>query len=320
MKKIIAVLCVIVTLFTLAGCASDLRSVLDRIRPEETGTPQQQGQAGTDTPPPVTGTGAPAPEQVSEQPQAPSTILTVSDIVLSGMTSIERIDFTDEDGRKADMPADWNDWFNNATVLGAITLSGSVHMQLNGSTYAYTPSDGYALSIPFVVDGREYMIGVRIGAQFAVRKESGGYALVPEETMLLSPAPPPQAPAAGIMDAECSLRAVTPGGLALDPNDGNVGFIVNGVTQSSGTFAAATDAFFTLLLTFTLDEPVSPETRLCLTGSNGGYLERSQKLEFGSGQQKLEAVMNAGAPADNAYEVELYFDGELVFSDYIELQ
>lgn len=339
MKNVVVLLLVAVMIFTLAGCSDDLQSVLERIRDGETESPQSQApadsgsaqpaetdapqpSAGGNTPQPSTGTEAPAsaPQPVPEPVLEPSTIITIEDIILSGMNSVERIKFVDEAGAAVDMPSDWNDWFVNASVVGSIMLSGTVNMRLSGSSYVYTPSDGYVLSMPFVVGGLEYMIGVRIGAQFAVRKESGGYALVPEETMLLSPAPPPPAPAVELLNAECVLRAVTPGGMALDPIDGSIGFIVNGVTQSSGTIVAATDAHFTFSLTFTLDEPVSAMTWLCLIGSEGGYLDFSQYLSFDSGPQTLDAVINAGAPADKAYEVELYFDEDLVFSDYLELQ
>ena len=337
MKKIVVALFIVVMLFTIAGCSDDLQSVLERIRETDTEPTQQEDHAGSgsaqspgteasqpttgaDTPQPTTANDTPAPEPVSEPPQAPTMILTVDDIRLSGMTSIERIDFINEDGRAVDMSADWNDWFTNATVVGSIMLNGAVNMQLSGSTYVYTPSDGYVLSLPFVVDGEEFMIGVCIGARFVVREENGGYALVPEETILLSPAPPPPEPAVALIDAHCELWAIRSGNMAFNPLDGDVCFIVNNVTQSDAQIVTATNEHMTMSLSFELNEPVSAETRLCLYGDQGGYVEWSQKLQFGSGEQKLEAVINARAPVDSAYEVEIYFDDNLVFSDHLELQ
>ena len=112
----------------------------------------------------------------------------------------------------------------------------------------------------------------------------------------------------------CELTPAKVGSLAYNPVEGNVVFVVNSVTQGSVQMVSATAEHFTATFTFNLDEKLSPETKLILTGSDGAAIEHSQKLVFDSGKQTLQAVINAGAPAQNTYKVELYFDGVLAFS------
>jgi len=126
---------------------------------------------------------------------------------------------------------------------------------------------------------------------------------------------PPPAQAQKISVIACDLTAVSVGSRTFNPIDSNVLFILNGVLQGTGQIVVATDANLFISFAFKSDEDFSPDIKLILTDTGGNAIEWSQTLNIDSGEQSLEAYINAGGPADASYSVELYVDGALAFSE-----
>jgi hypothetical protein len=115
------------------------------------------------------------------------TTLTVKEVTFEDFHVIESIDFVDESNREVDMPADWDEWFENATVKKDL-VSAKTTFSLNpdGSFGKGHLTEGSQLSFIFVVNETDYHIGVGVGTQFITQKTGEGkYLLLPEETVAL---------------------------------------------------------------------------------------------------------------------------------------
>jgi tetratricopeptide (TPR) repeat protein len=131
-----------------------------------------------------------APERAEEIRDL--SILEITSIEVDGQgMSITAVHFTERDGR-INMPDDWNNWFENATVsdisggywlLLSSTIDGSLQMRENANFLSM-------MSFTFVVDDVEYPIAVYNGSQFVVRNSNDGYILLPEESITLTSPPP----------------------------------------------------------------------------------------------------------------------------------
>jgi len=83
-----------------------------------------------------------------------------------------------------DMPHYWDEWFENATVSEVHGMPYE-SFSMSGGEWVYK-TDGF-LYFDFVVDNQTYTIKVYGGMQFAALvSDSGGYILLPEETLAIN--------------------------------------------------------------------------------------------------------------------------------------
>ena len=123
---------------------------------------------------------------------APPMELTIEKISWASNIEIETICWVDKKENTFELPKNPNDWFENASVSGNITIpqGHSVSMSLKNNKINYELIEDSKLLFEFKVGEKVYPIGVWNGSKFAVMKNNEGkYILLPEETVKLSPPP-----------------------------------------------------------------------------------------------------------------------------------
>lgn len=204
MKKFLYLILALWLLSTLSACTGDKTN---------SDVPDRQTAVADNTTATPSPKPSPKPTPKPTPTPDPTKILTVSAVTFSDLASIKSIDFVDENDSPVSMSSKWDEWFENATV-GGVTMTGTINMALNSAGgYDYSLANGSKLRFAFLVDGKEYPIGVCKGSQFAVQESSDGYILLAEKSAELSPAPIDESETGGTSDTEAN------GGVDNDPID-----------------------------------------------------------------------------------------------------
>lgn len=108
-----------------------------------------------------------------------------------------------------------------------------------------------------------------------------------------------------------------PEALVFHPVDGEVGVKLNNVLQDTLMINYGEDTWFGIIMTFTLNAPVSGDTTIRLTDLNGHVTEYENELKMGTTEQKLEIYAKTEYPTTEGYLLEIYFGDDLALSQAI---
>ncbi|MCL2020141.1 MAG: hypothetical protein FWG70_10360 [Oscillospiraceae bacterium] len=88
------------------------------------------------------------------------------------LESVTHIGFS-ENGVDINMPPDWNNWFENATVK-EVTFTGLASLHINDVSIV----DGTLLYVKFIIDGAEHTVVIGPGEEISTQKTETGYILL----------------------------------------------------------------------------------------------------------------------------------------------
>jgi hypothetical protein len=92
------------------------------------------------------------------------------------MWSVGEVETVDGFGREVILPADWSNWFDNATIDGMTLKDGEMHV--NEVDDIYYLEKGYII-VTVTIDGTTYTFNIQVGSTFKYRiSEDGSIKLI----------------------------------------------------------------------------------------------------------------------------------------------
>jgi hypothetical protein len=97
-------------------------------------------------------------------------MLTVTFVALEDMTVVGEVTCNNENGEEVVLSANWNEWFDNASIdnlelLDTFGNPGSVHMEMANNN-PYSLGDGSHFKVTATIDGTAYTFDVGVGSTF----------------------------------------------------------------------------------------------------------------------------------------------------------
>ncbi len=128
--------------------------------------------------------------------------------------------------------------------------------------------------------------------------------------------PEPEVEAISITVVSSQLNPVSnDNAITLVPSQGDMVFLINGVTDATTRFMEVPDNLMYYFNVFNIEEPSEISVKLILTAPDGTSVERTNAVEITeSGENTLEAVMLASSSDPGKYSADLFINNNLVDS------
>ena len=122
----------------------------------------------------------------------------------------------------------------------------------------------------------------------------------------------------GIQIVEAGLYAARSGSVYA-PYDSDIVFSINNTIDGSVQIQEARGVVCVFELKFDLASPFSGSVRFVMTAEDGSVYERENDANFDrTGENSFISFVRLAEAASGEYQIEVYFDGKLAFTDAIE--